>query len=61
MYSQAENLLSLFSLRIVSCLQGCVQLAIAGGFALGPAIGGGLQQVHTLNVKVVVPLYMNIL
>ena len=38
-----------------------MQLAIAGGFALGPAIGGGLQQVHTLNVQVVVPVYMNIL
>ena len=38
-----------------------MQLAIAGGFALGPAIGGGLQQVHTLNVKVIVPVYMNIL
>ena len=37
-----------------------MQLATAGGFALGPAIGGGLQQVHTLNVEVVVPVYMNI-
>ena len=49
------------SLCIVSCLQGCVQLATAGGFALGPAIGGGLQQVHTMNVEVVVPVqYMKI-
>ena len=39
-----------------------MQLATAGGFALGPAIGGGLQQVHTLNVQVVVPVqYMKIL
>ena len=38
-----------------------MQLATAGGFALGPVIGGGLQQVHTLNVEVVVPVYMKIL
>ena len=38
-----------------------MQLAIAGGFSLGPAIGGGLQQVHTLNLEVVVPVqYMKI-
>ena len=31
-------------------VQGFVQFGIAGGFCLGPAIGGGLQQVRMLSV-----------
>lgn len=38
-------------------VQGFVQFGIAGGFCLGPAIGGGLQEVRMLSLVIVIPVW----
>lgn len=30
-------------------MQGLLQLALAAGYATGPAVAGGLQEVHTFS------------
>ena len=34
-----------------------MHFGIAGGFCLGPAIGGGLQEVRMLSLVIVVPVW----
>ena len=38
-------------------VQGFVHFGIAGGFCLGPAIGGGLQEVCMLSLVIVIPVW----